>query len=220
MARPRSASFEDHRKEILDCAAALFAQRGYIGTTMNEVADACGVTKPTLYHYYRDKDDLLMSIADGHVSALVDLVAAVEQEHEPGAQRLHALVHGFLQEYAGARDQRRVLTEDVKFLREKDLAQVLDKERRVVAAFADAIAATRPDLQRDQLVKPLAMLLFGMINWLFTWWRPDGTLGPQALATLIDRLLFGGLAAVSASVPAAPSARKASTRRVPEKVGQ
>jgi AcrR family transcriptional regulator len=196
MARPRSASFDGHRKQILDSAAALFAQGGYLGTTMNEVAEACGVTKPTLYHYFRDKEDLLMSIADGHVSALVSLVVAVEQEHEPGPQRLHVLVQRFLQEYGSARDQHRVLTEDVKFLRPKDLEQVLDKERRVVSAFANAIAAMRPDLERHQLVKPLAMLLFGMINWLFTWWRPDGALGPQALATLIDQLLFGGLQAV------------------------
>lgn len=209
MARPRSPLFADHRKAILDCAAALFAQRGYLGTTMSEVAKACGVTKPTLYHYYRDKDDLLMSIADEHVSALVGLVAAVEREHEPGPQRLHALVHRFLQEYASARDQHRVLTEDVKFLRPRDLAQVLDKEREVVAAFANAIAATRPDLQRDHLIKPLAMLLFGMINWLFTWWRPEGALGPGALATLIDQLLFGGLAAIKppASAQSSPPRR-------------
>lgn len=210
MARPRSNAFEDHRKDILDTAAALFARRGYLGTTMNEVAVACGVTKPTLYHYYRNKDDLLMSIADRHVSTLVNLVDAVERDHEPGAQRLHALLHRFLQEYASARDQHRVLTEDVKYLHPQDLTVVLDKERRVVAAFADAIAATRPDLPPDQFVKPLTMLLFGMINWLFTWWRPGKGLGPEAIAMLIDQLFFGGLTAVTApdSAPAPTPSRR------------
>lgn len=216
MGRPRSSAFDDHRKGILDTAAALFAQKGYLGTTMNEVAQACGITKPTLYHYYRDKDDLLVNIADGHVSALVDLTRAVEREHEPGAQRLHALVHRFLSEYASARDKHRVLTEDVKYLQQDDLARVLDKERLVVKAFADAIAEMRPDLRGHHLEKPVAMLLFGMINWLFTWWHPEGALGPQALTRMIDQFIFGGLAAIDpAAGPGGKRRRGEVTRTAP-----
>ena len=55
MARGRSANYDQQRDEILARAAELFANRGYTGTSMNEVAAACGVTKPALYHYVRDK---------------------------------------------------------------------------------------------------------------------------------------------------------------------
>ena len=64
MARGRSASYDDQREMILDKAAQLFARRGYSATSMNQVAEACGLSKATLYHYYRDKYSLLVSIAD------------------------------------------------------------------------------------------------------------------------------------------------------------
>ena len=64
MARGRAAGYDDQRELILARAAALFAQRGYPATSMNEVAQACGLSKATLYHYYRDKYALLVSIAE------------------------------------------------------------------------------------------------------------------------------------------------------------
>ena len=70
MARGRSSGYEDQRELILLHAAELFAQRGYSATSMNGVAEACGLSKPALYHYFRDKDALLASICDEHVLRL------------------------------------------------------------------------------------------------------------------------------------------------------
>ncbi len=61
LARPRAATYDDQREHILARAAELFARQGYTGTTMNQVAAACGVTKPTLYHYFADKQSLLLT---------------------------------------------------------------------------------------------------------------------------------------------------------------
>src|SRR6185436_8666619 len=99
-------------------------------------------------------------------------------------------------EYASAQHEHRVLTEDVRFLDEAERAQVMAAQRRIVAAFGDAIGAVRPSLSRNELDKPLAMLLFGMINWMFTWLRPDGSLTHEQMAPLVADLFFGGLGAV------------------------
>lgn len=202
MGRPRSAGFDVQRNDILEAGAALFARNGFLGTSMNQVAEACGITKPALYHYYRDKDDLLLQIADTHVSVLVELVTTATREAEPGEPRLRLLLSRFLAVYANSSDKHRVLTEDVKFLNAEDLERVLAKERLVVDAFAEAVSQVRPDLQAHGLVKPMTMLLFGMINWLFTWWRPDGKLGTRELTVLIDQFAMGGLAAVNVNAEA------------------
>jgi AcrR family transcriptional regulator len=78
LARPRAATYDDQREQILARAAELFARQGYTATTMNQVAAACGVTKPTLYHYWRDKQSLLLHIAAGHVARLEALCAEVQ----------------------------------------------------------------------------------------------------------------------------------------------
>jgi len=89
-----------------------------------------------------------------------------------------------------------VLTEDVKFLEPEDRQRVLGKEREVVKGFAEVVAALRPDLKKAALSKPLTMLLFGMVNWMFTWMRPDGELGYDDMAPVVADLFLGGLAGV------------------------
>ncbi len=207
MSRTRAASYDDQRALILRRAAELFARRGYTAASMNEVAAASAVSKATLYHYVRDKHALLAQIAGDHVARLEALVAAVKAEGLPPAAELDALLRRFTAAYADAQHAHRVLTEDVKFLHDAERAQVEAGQRRVVAAFAAAITRVRPDLA--PLATPLAMLLFGMINWTFTWMKPGGTLSHDTLAPIVAELFFGGLPAVS---PPAAAARRRRAR--------
>lgn len=197
MARGRAPSYASQREAILAQAAVLFARQGYSGTSMNQVAAACGISKPALYHYVRDKQQLVATIAQEHVArleAVVDDVLRLPLEPEP---RLRELILRFMAEYAGAQDAHRVLTEDVRFLEPEDRERVLATERRVVDAFAEAVAAVRPDADAVAMDKPLAMLLFGMINWMFTWIKPDGRFSYDDMAPVVCDLFFGGISAVT-----------------------
>jgi AcrR family transcriptional regulator len=199
--RGRSPGYELQRETILARAAELFARQGYTATSMNEVADACGVSKPSLYHYVRDKHQLLAEIAEAHVARLLALVAEVDATAQAPEERLRRLIDAFLSAYAGSQAEHRVLTEDVRFLAPAEKKRVLGGERRVVAAFAEAVAAIRPELAGASLAKPLAMLLFGMMNWMFTWLQPKGALSHADLAPVVADLFFGGVAAVRAPTP-------------------
>ncbi len=231
MARPRAADYDEQRTLLMRAAAALFAQRGYTAATMSDVAAACGVSKATLYHYFSDKHALLGEIVGSHVARLQSLARDVmpgvhERPHAhhkaesvscaaasrangdgdgDGASaddegRLRELIRRFMLAYADAQNEHRVLTEDVKFLDDAARQTVLDGQREVVTAFARGIAACRPDLD-PALAKPLAMLLFGMINWTFTWLRPQGALTHDALGQVVADLFFGGLGRVGVPAP-------------------
>lgn len=196
MARGRATTYDDQRKLILQRAAKLFAHQGYAATSMNAVAEACGFTKPTLYHYFRDKDALLASICNEHVLRLHTMATDTLTLPLPASELLRELIRRILAEYAGAQHSHRVLTEDVRFLGPDDQARILGRERDVVKCFADVVGMIRPDLHANALSKPLTMLLFGMINWLFTWLKPGGELDHAAMAPLVADLFLGGLAAV------------------------
>jgi AcrR family transcriptional regulator len=196
MSRGRSAGYDDQRGLILAHAAQLFARRGYTATSMNQVAEACGLSKATLYHYYKDKYTLLLSIAESHVTRLEAIVVVVLAKKMPPERQMRELIRSLVEEYADAQDAHRVLTEDVKFLEPEDRQRVLGKEREVVKGFAEVVAALRPDLKKAALSKPLTMLLFGMVNWMFTWMRPDGELGYDDMAPVVADLFLGGLAGV------------------------
>jgi len=202
MGRGRHAGYDGQREMILERAAALFARAGYSATSMNQVAEACGLSKATLYHYFRDKYELLVNITDGHVTRLQGIVAdALAEEHMPEGQ-MRALVRRLVEEYANAQNEHRVLTEDVKFLQPADRDRVLGKEREVVAGFAQVVAALRPDLKEAAMSKPLTMLLFGMVNWMLTWMKPQGALAYDDMAPVVADLFLGGLEKVQAPLKA------------------
>ena len=199
----------DQRSLIARAAAELFARKGYAATSMNEIAEASHLSKPGLYHHFKDKAEVLLHIADGHVSRLVDIVTGVEALQLAPDERLPELIEAFMAEYAEAQHEHRVLTEDVRFLAPEAQARVLDKERTVVRVFADAIAATRPDLHASQLHKLLTMFLFGMLNWMFTWFKPGGRFSYDQMAPIATQLFLNGITGLEIEPKKkAPKARK------------
>lgn len=208
MPRGRAAGFPAQQDAILQHAARLFADRGFPGTSMNELAAAAGISKALLYHYYEDKYQLLVAIAEGHIDRLTALVADVGAGKRTPNERLRRLIGGFVEEYANARAHHQVLVQDIKYLDANDEQRIRKKERTVVAAFARAIATAHPELAAAKLEKPLTMLLFGMINWLFTWFRDDGRLGYDDMSRLVTEFVVGGLFRVAAGEKPRPRRRR------------
>jgi len=205
MARGKAPTFQVQRATILDAAAGLFAARGFHHASMAEIARECGVSKALLYHYYRDKEHILYDIAAGHVEELLAIVAEVEAAAAAPRERLERLILRFMQAYEGGRRQHVVLIQDVKFLSPEQRARIHEQERRVVRAFALTIEAVEPGLRGLALDKAVAMVLFGMMNWTFTWLRPEGTLSYEALARVVARVFVRGIAGLATEAVQAPA---------------
>ena len=169
---------------------------------MNDVAAACGVSKATLYHYVRDKHDLLAQITAGHVARLRGPVADVQaQRRRPSAPaRAHPPLHAGLRRRA-TRAPRAHRGREVPG-RRRTRGACCAAQRRVVAAFAAGRggAAPRPAARRS-CTRRWRMLLFGMINWTFTWLKAGGALTHETLAPVVEQLFFGGSAARCRQAP-------------------
>ncbi len=212
MARTRSPTHDLQREAILRAAACLFARNGFHNASMADLARACGVSKPLLYHYHRDKEHILFDIADSYMDRLQAIVDEVTAQRLPAEARLRVLIGRFLACYADSQDRHMVLVQDVKFLLPDHCAQVREKERRVVAAFVEAVVELAPDLRGQDLARTVAMILFGMINWTFTWMRADGALSHAEMASLVADIFIGGVRARMAAASPAPQ-RTASAAR-------
>ena len=192
MARTRAATFDQQRDAMLAAAAHLFAERGYPSASISDLAQAFGVSKALLYHYYRDKEHLLFDIADRYIDRLVQLTEDADAGTAPDAL-LRTLIERFMVAYEHAGDFHRVLVQDVKYLSPAHRAKVRAKQRVVIDAFTRAVAAAAPDLAGDRLLRPVTMTLFGMMNWTFTWLRADGPVAHADLAPVIADLFLGGV---------------------------
>lgn len=201
MARPQSPDYDKRRTAILTAAAGLFARRGFDGASIADLAGACGTSKSLVYHYFPSKDDILYEVMADHLDALVD--AAGRATHSGGAEdRLRALTLGFMRLYADARDSHKVLLNELDKLAPERRAEVVRKQRRIIAAVETLVREIRP--QTRSLTLPLTMLFFGMINWTHTWFRPGGAISPDELAEMAVDVMLNGITSPR-SLPAGDS---------------
>jgi len=197
MARPISATHDRQREQILDLAAQCFARQSFPATSMNAIAAACGTSKARLYHYYESKEAILFDLLDRYTLRLLALIG----ESEARAQRknlnerdaLHELVRAFLVEYEHSATRHAALVSDTKFLGDEQRERILERQRDVVAAVTRFLRRAYPARVTAANQTALAMMLFGMINWTFTWLRPGGSMSYRAFADEVVSVLEKGL---------------------------
>jgi AcrR family transcriptional regulator len=199
MPRSRAATFDTQRDAMLATAARLFADRGYPTASVAELARSLGVSKALLYHYYRDKEQLLFDIVDRYLDGLLAVVDELRAQELPPDEHLRALIARLMRAYEHSAAHHRVLVQDLKYLSGPHRARARAKQRRVVDAFAQAIAAVAPALGRGRLLKPVTMVLFGMMNWTFTWLREAGPLTYLDLAPVVGEIFLGGVRQIKPS---------------------
>jgi AcrR family transcriptional regulator len=172
-------------KQIMERATALFAERGFAGTSLQDIADAIGLTRSALYHYVASKDELLGRL----VTEITERPAGIHEHNdlEP-ADRLHQMVTASALHQVAAPERFRLmirseaeLPEPLSREYERSRRQVLKEFMRAIQDGIDA-GAFRP-------VDPrlAALGIIGMINWIAWWYRPDrdGT-GESVAANLAD----------------------------------
>jgi TetR/AcrR family transcriptional regulator len=191
MARPRAADYDDKRRQLLHACADLFARQGYDRTSINDIAVACGVSKALIYHYYPNKEQLLVDIIRRHLADLLEMVeAAVRASGENG--RLRAIIHALLEAYRDADALHKIQVNELSRLPAESQAELKSVERQLVAIFSEALARAVPALDGSPLLKPVTMSLFGMLNWHYMWFRPEGSMSREAYADLATDLILAG----------------------------
>jgi len=206
MARTRARDYDTKRTAILHRSAELFAQHGYTGTSINMIAEACGVSKALLYHYYPDKEAVLFDILSQHLGVLVAEAEKAAQANKNPKKRLHALAAALLEAYRDADAEHQVQIANLKLLPKERQEVLLAMERRLVTIFADTIAEALPEVGRGPLLKPITMSMFGMLNWHYLWFREGKGLSRAEYARLVTKLVAAGAG------PAAAALTEAKTR--------
>ncbi len=183
-------------REILDAAAAVFHEKGYAASSIQDVADAVGILKGSLYYYIDSKEDLLFAILqDTHRESMRRLARWQQIEGDP-LVRLRAFIEGHVTANIANRIKIGVFLHDFRSL---------SPERRAdIVADRDTYDSWVRDLVRDGQDQGLvaadldpkiaAMALLGMMNWTYQWYDPEGDVTPHELARNFADLALAGLA--------------------------
>lgn len=178
---------------LLTAAAELFYERGYDGTSIQDLATRLGVAKSAIYHHVPSKEALLRLAVDRALDGLFAEVAKLDAVGGRAVGRLEHLVRGSVT----------VLVEQLPFVTlllrvrgnsetERDaLARRREFDQIVTTLVADA--AAEGDLRADIDPAMTTRLLFGMVNSVIEWYRPQGGLSAAELADMVATVAFDGL---------------------------
>ena len=194
MARPKDENYDDKKDTILKAAARVFADKGFLRTNIIDIGEASGASKSRMYHYFESKEALLAQLLISNVETLHAEVSAAVAAAPPGPVRLRRLIEAHVRQYMESFAEHKLLLAEPNNLRPEDRARLVQGEDRLVALMTSVlreIAPTRLATAPDARVH--AMLVYGMLNWTFTWYKPGGPISPDALAERIYGMAMHGL---------------------------
>ncbi len=198
MARTQAAEYDQRREYIVEQAARLYARDGFLGASVAKLAQACGISKSAIYHYYPSKEDILFDVMHSHILALDQAARAAAINAGPGAEKLRGLARALMRLYVGAHNRHKVLLNELDQLPKARRAQIVALQRGLIELVEGALGGIEPRLGRDAgRLRAAAMLFFGMINWTHTWFDPKGAVSADDLADMAVDLVLGGLPEVA-----------------------
>ena len=209
MARTRSPKYQGIQFGILSRAARLFAARGYERTSIGDLVKACDLSRGAIYHYFESKEAILFAMLDALVHGLLDrLTEAVAPGDEP-VERLARIIEAFVEYNAGSPNEQVILLNDLGALSKSEQKQIRQVENEIVELVADALAAADVAGKITPATRKVyTMMLFGMINYTYTWYDAKGEIKPKDLARRATEVFLQGYLGPDGAA-AAPPARRA-----------
>lgn len=185
---------EPRAREIVTIAATLFAQKGFEATSLQNIADAAGIRKSSLYAHIPSKEHLLHTIFEDYIDRMLDEAQTILASDERPLAKLRAVIRALYAAIDEFKPHVTVFFEEMRYLELESFANVRDKrdgyERIVVAILREGIEAGdfRPVNSRV-----VTYHLAGMTGWAYRWYKPDGPLDLDGLTELTLDLVINGI---------------------------
>ncbi len=187
-------TFDEKLQRILKQASAIFAEKGYHKASIRDISAATGISLSGLYYYFRSKEELLFLIQ----SHCFDTILAQLREDLQGvaepAERLRILIRNHLAFFAGNMREMKVLSHEGETLDGEFGVHVLEQKREYAEVVQDVLAGLAPEGGAVDL-RVATFSLFGMMNWIYTWYRPDRDVSVDRLTQEMIHIFLRGFPA-------------------------
>ncbi|MGB3287983.1 MAG: TetR/AcrR family transcriptional regulator [Burkholderiaceae bacterium] len=194
MARTKSDEFDHIKDHVLACAMKLFAAKGFANTNIIEIGKACNASKSRMYHYFPSKESMLETMLRSHVDDLLAIVSDIAQKDGNPAEVLELYIREHLEYYYRNSERHSVLIQDADHLSAKARKDLKAAEARLVSFLIAILQRLNKARYSDRHIAVAhAMLIYGMLNWTYTWYKPSGHLSFETLAREATSLCLHGI---------------------------
>lgn len=190
----RQRNLDSKRDAVLQTAAHLFLESGYRKTSMSQLATQLKITKPALYYYFRNKEEILIACYKAGIAEIEGLLDEAIVHHGRGLDKVKAYVRAYATAIVTYDFGRCVAMLDDSELSKQARRAVRSLKRRIDAAIRGYIEEGIEDGSIARCNAKLASFaIAGAINWIGTWYQPDGELSAEEIAAEFSELLTQGL---------------------------
>jgi AcrR family transcriptional regulator len=182
-------------REICRVAARVFYEKGYDGASMQDIAKAVELTKAGLYHYVGSKDRLLFEIVNYGMDILDETVLQGVKDIADPREKLRQTIIGHIDLIVRARDlEVTVILHENRSLRGALRKKINARKKAYIRYLEELIARVQEQAGAKPLLSPrlAAFALLGMVNWLYQWYRPEGSIKQNELTQSYADFFFRG----------------------------
>lgn len=190
----RAKDHEEKKRLILDTASGLFAKQGFAKTSISELSSACHASKAWIYHYFPNKEDILFTLLSDFLIVVRSRLEAIDGEGHAPEDELYLFILECLKIYDDYRINYPILFNEMTALTDEQQEELRSIEDAPVKRLTSIVAKIRPEIDDAKVLRtPITLLIYGTINWTYTWFNPDGKLRLEQLAQLVRDFVIGGI---------------------------
>ena len=199
-ARPRAAGDEPRsgprRQAILDAGALLMRERGFAGTTVEDVTGQLDLTKAAFYYYVENKEELLFQISTQTLELADTRISAIGRSSAPADRKLGLMIDSFVRLVAERPEFFTVYFQEKGHLAPAHLVTVTKIERKIASALERVVRdGSAAGLFRKTDPAVAAFAILGMCFWIYKWFRPNGRASVDEVSAAFQALGLQGLLA-------------------------
>jgi TetR/AcrR family transcriptional regulator, cholesterol catabolism regulator len=179
---PRPKTFK-RKPEIYRTVARLFARNGYERTSIRDITSELGMSKSSLYYYFKSKEELLFNLANDCMDDALEVLEEIIASDIPPDEKIGRLFRFYASFFVSDNDRLTLLVTELQSLGAPLRKILLEKERRYVSLLRSVLT----DLDSQGVLKEIhptvaVFAFFGMVHYTYKWYDPNGPISPRELA--------------------------------------
>ena len=194
MTRRHRAKKVNQREKIIAIASRLMSEKGYKGASLQEIADLVGIHKSTFFHYFKNKEELLLAVLRIAIEDVTrNLLLILEDEKLLPEEKLRQAIVNHLDLLAKYKDNVNVYHSEIRFLSEKNRWKYLETRKYYASCFEkiiDEIKETDSGYFRGLDTKIVTFGILGMCNWLVKWFKESGPFNTRDIADIFCKMIM------------------------------
>jgi len=189
----RSEKKELAKTRIGKAAARVFNEKGFLETTIVDIASAAKISKGGVFHYFPTKSEILYHVLNEYMDLVLEGLEENLKDIERGSSRVQFIISHHIDLYDKNTAEAKLLLHEAHNLPVKQFKVIAEKEKKYFKIVVEVLSDFLNGFTSKKKLTGITFTLFGMLNWIYSWYSPKGSLTPKELSEIIYNIFTKGV---------------------------